>query len=257
MIDPVAFSIGPFDVRWYALAYIFGLLISVSFLVFLNKKRKVFKDNNLIYDFAFWMFLIGVFIGGRLGYVLFYNLPYYIQNPAKIFAVWEGGMSFHGGMIMSVIVALFLAKKHKIDRLKMADLLVVPGAFATVLPRIANFINRELVGRPVENPNWEWMGVDFGDGILRYPSQLFQSAGALLFFLIILFIYTRNPKKGVTFFSYFIVYGVIRIVLEFWRQPDEQIGFLFNYFSLGQFLSLAMVVFGVVGVLVVRSKKTN
>jgi len=255
LIDPVAFSIGPFSVHWYALAYIFSLMICVNILIQLNKKRQIFKNNEQILDFAFWIFLIGVFGGGRLGYILFYNLPFYLENPLKIFAVWEGGMSFHGGMIVSVIVALLLAKKNKMDLFKTADLLIVSASFATVLTRIANFINGELYGRVIESSQWEWLGVDFGDGLLRYPSQLFQSAGALIFFLIMLFIYTRNPKKGVTLFSYFAVYGVIRIILEFWREPDAQIGFLFGGITMGQLLSVLMVLVGVVGVGVMGRRK--
>ncbi len=256
MIDPVAFSIGPISVRWYALAYLAGLAISIVIMTGLNKKRKIFKDNNQIFDFAFWIFLLGVFLGGRLGYILFYNFSFYLDNPSKIFAIWEGGMSFHGGMIMSTIVALIMAKKHKIEVFKLADFLVVPGALATALPRVANFINQELYGRVIENPSWEWIGFNFGDGLLRYPSQLFQSLGAVVLFLIMLTIYNRKPKTGVTFFSYFIFYGLIRIIIEFWRQPDDHIGFiLFNYFSLGQLLSLGMVLFGVGGILVLKGRE--
>lgn len=247
MIDPVAFSIGPLAVRWYGLAYAGGLLLSIWILTVLNKKRKVFKDNNQIFDFLFWIFLLGVLLGGRLGYVIFYNLPYYIGYPSKILAVWEGGMSFHGGMIGSAIVAYFLARKHKIDLVKMMDILVIPGALATALPRIANFINRELYGRIIENPDWRWLGVDFGDGALRFPSQLFQSAGAVLLFLIMLYLFGLKPKKGMLTASYFVLYGLIRFVIEFWREPDAQIGFLFGFLTLGQLLSLGMSIAGIAG----------
>ena len=247
MISPIAFSIGPISVHWYGIAYATSLLICVGIVILLNKKRNVFKDNNQILDFMFWIFLLGVLMGGRLGYVLFYNLPYYFENPAKILAIWQGGMSFHGGMLASVGVAYYLARKYKLDIIGMMDMLVVPGALATALPRIANFINRELYGRAVESAGWKWIGMDFGDGVLRFPSQLFQSAGAVILFLVMLFIYSRKPKKGVTLFSYFIGYGLIRIILEFWRQPDAQIGFLFGWLTLGQLLSLGMVVAGLIG----------
>jgi phosphatidylglycerol:prolipoprotein diacylglycerol transferase len=254
MIDPVALKIGPLSIHWYGIAYATSLLICLLILVKLNKKARVFKDKNQIFDFLFWIFLIGVLLGGRLGYVLFYNLPYYLANPAKIIAVWEGGMSFHGGLIGSLIVAYILAKKYKINLVKMMDLMVVPGALATALPRIANFINRELYGRVIESESWKWLGVDFGDGHLRFPSQLFQSAGAVALFLIMLFLYSRKPKKGVLLFSYLTLYGAIRIFLEFWRQPDEQIGFLFGFFSLGQLLSLAMLIAGLAGLYYVKKK---
>lgn len=254
MLDPIAFHIGPLAVRWYGIAYATSLLVSLWILTIMNRKQPVFKDNNQIFDFLFWIFLLGVLLGGRLGYVLFYNLPYYTANPGKIIAVWEGGMSFHGGMLASVIVAYVLARKHKIDIVKMMDMLVVPGALATALPRIANFINRELYGRVVESARWEWLGMDFGDGLLRFPSQLFQSAGAVLLFLIMLYLWSRKPKKGVLLFSYFALYGALRIILEFWRQPDAQLGFLFGGVTMGQILSGLMLGVGISGLFYLRKR---
>ncbi|MBU1682883.1 prolipoprotein diacylglyceryl transferase, partial [Patescibacteria group bacterium] len=234
MLDPIAFSIGPLSIHWYGISYGVGLILGIWILTLLNKKRLTFKDNNQIFDFAFWIFLIGVIVGGRLGYVLFYNLPYFIQNPAKIFAVWDGGMSFHGGLILSIIVAYLFCRRQKISFLSVADIAVIPGALALVFTRLANFVNRELVGRVIESPKWEWLGVDFGDGLLRFPSQLFQSFNALLLFLILLLIFRRKPKKGVLLFSYLALYGLLRFVAEFWRAPDSQIGFIWTYFTLGQ-----------------------
>lgn len=244
MISPIAFSVGPLNIHWYGLTYAVSLLISLWILTIMNKKKRVFKDNNQIFDFLFWIFLLGVIVGGRLGYVIFYNFPYYISNPDKIIAVWEGGMSFHGGMLGSGLVSYFLAKKNKIKIISLLDMLVVPGALATAIPRIANFINRELYGRVIENESFKWMGVDFGDGMLRYPSQLFQSAEAIVLFLIMLFIYSKKPAKGVLLFSYLTLYGGIRFFIEFWRQPDPQIGFLFGFLTLGQLLSLVMLIAG-------------
>lgn len=195
MIDPIAFHIGPLAVRWYGIAYAVSLSLCLWILTVLNKKRPVFKDNNQIFDFVFWIFLLGVLIGGRLGYVLFYNLPYYIEYPARIFALWEGGMSFHGGLIGTALVALYLGRKYKLDLLKMTDLMATAGSIATALPRVANFINRELFGRVIESARWNWMGVDFGDGLLRYPSQLFQSAEAVIVFLIMLLIFPVKPPQ--------------------------------------------------------------
>ena len=249
MIDPIALQLGPLAIRWYGIAYALSLMISLGLLILLNKKRPVFKNNQQILDFVFWIFLIGVLLGGRLGYVLFYNLPYYIEHPAKIIAIWEGGMSFHGGVLASAMVALYLAKKYKLELLSLLDLIAVPTALTTALPRIANFINRELYGRVIESENWKWLAIDFGDGLLRFPSQLFQSAGAVLLFFILLFIYSRKPKKGMVVMSYLVFYGLIRFTLEFWRQPDAQIGFLFKYFSLGQLLSLLMTLIGMVGLI--------
>lgn len=255
MINPIAFQIGPFAVHWYGISYGVGLLLGIWILDLLNKKRKVFKDVNQIIDLAFWVFLIGVILGGRLGYVLFYNLSYYLENPAKIIAIWEGGMSFHGGLIASLIVGYFFCKKHKIKYFDLADLGVIPGALALTFTRLANFVNRELVGRPIQNSDWDWMGVDFGDGILRYPSQIFQSISAFVLFLILIFIFTRKPKKGALLFSYLMFYGVMRFIIELWREPDSQIGFIFTYFTLGQLLSFLMFLVGIGGLFWIRKRR--
>lgn len=247
MIDPIALEIGPFAIRWYGISYAVGLFVGIWILSQLNRKRKAFKDTNQIFDFAFWLFLVGVIVGGRLGYVLFYNLPYFLENPAKSIAIWEGGMSFHGGLFASIAVAYFFFKKHKINFWDAADLAVIPGALALTFTRAANFVNRELVGRVVENPDWHWIGVDFGDGLLRFPSQLFQSASAFLQFLILLFIFTKKPKRGVLVFSYFFMNGLFRFIIEFWREPDVQVGYILNFFTLGQLLSALVLGAGALG----------
>jgi len=252
MINPIALKIGPVTVHWYGISYAIGLLLSIWIVYLLNKKRKIFKDANQIFDLAFWVFLFGVILGGRLGYVLFYNLPFYLSHPAKIFAIWEGGMSFHGGLIATIAVIWFYCKKNKINFLSAGDIIVIPGALALTFTRLANFVNRELVGRPIENLNFKWMGVDFGDGILRYPSQLFQSASALLLFLILLFLYSKKTKKGVLVFSYIGLYGLFRFIEEFWRAPDPQVGFIWKYFTLGQMFSVLMILIGLIGVVFIR-----
>ncbi len=247
MIDPIAFNIGPLAVHWYGISYAVGLLLGIWILTKLNQKRKVFKDINQIFDFAFWFFVVGVILGGRLGYILFYNLSYYLENPISAFAIWEGGMSFHGGLIAASIMAYFFCKKYKIKFVDLADIAVIPGALALTFTRVANFINRELVGRVIENPRFEWMGVDFGDGMLRYPSQLFQAFAAFLLFLILSFIFSKKPKKGVLIYSYLTFYGLFRVIIEFWRAPDPQVGFILNTFTLGQLFSFAMMVIGLIG----------
>lgn len=255
MINPIALQIGPLSIHWYGIAYIVGLSIGIWILNVLNKKQKVFKDLNQIFDFAFWIFMAGVIVGGRLGYVLFYNLSYFLNNPAKIFAIWEGGMSFHGGFLACIIVGYFFFKKHKINYLKAADIILIPSALALMFTRLANFINRELYGRIIENSNWEWIGVDFGDGALRYPSQLFQSSAALLIFVILLIINSRKPKAGLLTFSYLMLYGLFRFVIEFLREPDVQIGFIWQFFTMGQLLSLLMLSVGLAGLLLRNTKR--
>ena len=251
-MDPIAFHIGPLPVHWYGIAYGIALIVGILIFIQLNKRRPILKNNDQIFDLAFWIFLIGVMLGGRLGYVLFYNLQYYIQNPTKIIAIWQGGMSFHGGLIAALIVGYFFCKKHKIDYLALGDLVVIPGALALTFTRIANFINGELIGRIIKNPNWEWLGVDFGDNVLRYPSQLFQSISALILFLILLLIFRQKPKKGVLFFSYLILYGAFRTITELWRAPDTQIGFIWQYLTMGQVFSFLMLVVGVIGLLLTK-----
>ncbi len=244
MIDPVAFTIGPFAVRWYGISYLVGLFVGILILQWLNKKKKVFKNDDQIFDFAFWLFILGVLIGGRLGYVGFYNLPYYIDNPGKIIAAWEGGMSFHGGLIGSLLVCYFYFKKHKINFIDAADLVVIPGALALTFTRLANFVNLELYGRVIENPSLQWMGVDFGDGMLRYPSQIFQSLSALILFFILLYLFLKNVKRGTLVLTYFILHGAARFLIEFIREPDSHLGFVLGNLTMGQLLALAQVILG-------------
>jgi len=244
MIDPVAFHLGPLAVRWYGIAYGVGLGLGILILQKLNQKRPVFAHKDQIYDVMFWVFLLGVIVGGRLGYVLFYNLPYYWARPLEIVEIWKGGMSFHGGLIGSLTVGYFYFKKHKINYLSAADLVVIPASLALVFGRLANFVNRELVGRVIESARWQFLGVDFGDGVLRWPSQLFAAGKDLLLFAILLAIFRKNPRRGTLTASFLMLYGTLRVLVEFFRAPDEQIGFLFHYFTLGQLLSLGMFVAG-------------
>jgi phosphatidylglycerol---prolipoprotein diacylglyceryl transferase len=247
MIDPIAFHIGPLSIHWYGIAYLVGLGLGYWILIRLNRTRKVLRDNDQIMDLLFWIFLIGVIVGGRLGYVLFYNLPFFLQNPLKIFAIWEGGMSFHGGLIGSALVGLWFCGKYKIDFWKAADLIVIPGALAQGIGRLGNFVNRELVGRAVGNHRWDFLGVDFGDGILRYPSQLFQFAEGILTFLILLLLFSKHPKKGTILFSYLVLNGLFRMITELWRAPDPQIGFIGGFLTLGQLFGFLVFAVGLIG----------
>ncbi len=236
--------------HWYGIAYAVGLGLSIWILTILNKKRCVFKNDEQIFDFVFWIFLGGILLGGRLGYVLFYNLSFYLEHPIEIPAVWKGGMSFHGGLIGTGVVTLWLNRKHKMDLLRLTDLIVVPAGLATGIGRLANFVNRELYGRVIENANWQWLGIDFGDGLLRYPSQLFQAGSEMLIFVILLLIFRKNPKKGILTFCYLMLYGLFRFLIEFFREPDTQIGYLFQFLTLGQLLSLGMVLVGMIGIFI-------
>ena len=248
MIDPIALQLGPISIHWYGIAYMLSLIFAIIIIWQLNKKRPVFKDKDQIFDFIFNVFLFGVILGGRLGYVLFYNFSNYLNNPLKIFAIWEGGMSFHGGLIASIIVTIWFCKKHKIKLMELGDLVIIPVPLAISIGRIGNFINGELVGRVIKNEKWMWLGE-------RYPSQLFQSISSFIVFLFLLFVYSKKPKTGMVFFGYLALHGFARFITEFWRAPDEQIGFLMQYFTLGQFFSLVMIIVGIVGVIRVNLNK--
>lgn len=243
-MNPVAFQLGPLSVRWYGLLYGAALISALFILKWLNARRPVFKNNDQLFDLVFWIFLIGVIAGGRLGYVLFYNLSYFIEYPLKIPALWEGGMSFHGGLIGSVLIAWFFCRQHKIPFLATADLFAVPAALAQGIGRFGNLINRELMGRAIENPRWEWLGMDFGDGLLRFPSPVFQAAALFLLAGILLFLFPRTVKTGTLFSAYLILSGLFRFITEFWRAPDPQIGFIGGFFTLGQLLALAVTAAG-------------
>ncbi len=253
MIDPIALHIGPLSIHWYGILYLIGLFLGYFILIQLNKRRPVFKTNEQILDLLFWIFLLGVVVCGRLGYVLFYDLPFFLQNPSKILALWEGGMSFHGGLIGTALVSVWFCRKHKIDFLSVADLVVIPGALAQGIGRLGNFINHELVGRPIANSQWNFLGIDNGDGILRYPSQLFQSAEGALTFLILLALFSAHPKKGTLLSAYLILNGLFRVASENFRTPDAQIGLLFGFVTLGQILGFLVLVAGLAGLRIFRN----
>jgi phosphatidylglycerol:prolipoprotein diacylglycerol transferase len=242
MIDPVIFKVGFLSVRWYSVAYIIGIVVGWCLLKYFNKKEKLFDVKKVEDDFFFYA-IMGIIIGGRLGYVLFYNPFFYFSNLTEIFKVWKGGMSFHGGAI-GVIVAFYLvSKKYSIDSLSLLDLVATVVPVGLFFGRIANFINQELYGRKTDSI----FGVVFDgtDGIPRHPSQLYEafSEGFLLFcILFYLAKYTNSLKhKGQNGGVFLLGYGIARFFIEFFREPDEQIGYLLTYFTLGQFLCLPMI----------------
>ncbi len=253
--DPVALSIGPLGIRWYSLAYIFGILISIYWLSYCNKKEKILSDQaseNII----IWV-VLSIMIGGRLGYVLFYNFNYFLSNPLEIIAFWHGGMSFHGGLI-GIICGLWLfCKKYKINYFKLTDKISVIAPTGLFLGRIANFINLELYGR-ITYSNF---GVIFPntDGLPRHPSQLYEAffEGLLSFtILILLYKYTKISKKiGALSGLFLIMYGAFRILIENFREPDFHIGLFVNFISMGQILSLPLILTGII--IIIKSRKIS
>lgn len=245
-IDPIALSLGPLEIRWYALAYLAGFIGGwkyAGWLADLDPGRRPNREDtdNLLP----WM-VLGVILGGRLGYVLFYNLPYYIENPLHIPFIWEGGMSFHGGLLGVVLVCLSYARFHKFSPLALGDLIAPVVTIGLFFGRIANFINGELFGRVTTVP---W-AVDFpyGGGLPRHPSQLYEAflEGIVLF--AVLFYLARKPEvrraPGFLIGVFVIGYALSRFLVEFVREPDPQIGLILDYFTLGQILCLPMILAG-------------
>jgi phosphatidylglycerol:prolipoprotein diacylglycerol transferase len=253
-IDPVAIAIGPFAVRWYALAYLAGVFVGAAYATTLLGKPQLWADDRppfpapAIWDFAFWA-VIGIVAGGRVGYVLFYNLPYYLSDPGQIVALWDGGMSYHGGMAGLMVAMWLFVKAHKGRVLSGFDLL---GAIATIglfLGRVANFINAELYGAPTYLP-WGVVFPTDPDQVPRHPSQLYEALleGVVLFVLIhIATTRLRALKRpGLVAGLFGIGYAVSRIFVEFFRLPDVQIGYLFGgWLTMGMVLSLPILVAGI------------
>jgi phosphatidylglycerol---prolipoprotein diacylglyceryl transferase len=249
-IDPILFQIGPFAIRWYALAYIAGLLLGWRYLMRLavtdyiwGGKAPFTKDQAD--DLLLWAAL-GVILGGRLGYVLFYNPAFYFSNPGDIIAVWNGGMSFHGGFLGVVLAIYLFARKHKIPLWSLADGAAAVAPIGILFGRLANFINSELWGRTTDAP---W-GVIFPTGgpLPRHPSQLYEGLleGVLLF--LVLRYLTHHTKAlsqpGIIAGTFFVGYGLSRIFVEFFREPDAHIGYLLGPITQGMVLTVPMILIG-------------
>jgi len=244
-IDPVLIEFGPFAIRWYALAYIVGLLVGWRYMRVLAKgsPRPIALPD--IDDFVVWATL-GVIIGGRLGYVLFYNLEYYAENPFAALEVWKGGMSFHGGLIGVIGATLIFVRRRKVQFLPFADLVACAAPIGLFLGRIANFINGELYGRVTDVP-WA-MVFPRGGPEARHPSQLYEAGleGLVLFALLYLLwrITGIRQRPSTLVGTFFAGYGLARTTVELFRQPDAHIGFLLGGTTTGQWLSVPMVVLG-------------
>ena len=248
MLDPIAFQVGPFAIRWYGIAYILGFVFAAFVLFRVSKRWKLRIDADSVLTIMLCV-IIGVILGGRLGYVLFYGDGYYLQHPGKILAFNEGGMSFHGGLI-GVLVSLAVAAKFThIPYLTLTDLGAIAVPVGLFFGRCANFINGELWGAPTDLP---W-GVAFGGAageVMRHPYQLYEALleGVVLF--AIMFVLSRKtpPRPRGTFGGLFLMlYGTFRFLVEFIREPDVQLGYLWGgWLTMGQLLSIPLIVAGVV-----------
>lgn len=253
-IDPIALQLGPLVIRWYALSYIAGILLAYFYIGELNKKYPYFNEKAR--DDLVTYAVLGIVLGGRIGYVFFYNLEYFIENPIDAFKIWHGGMSFHGGLLGIFVAFWLFARRHKLTWLRIMDYLAAATPIGLCLGRIANFINGELYGRVTEQP---W-GMIFPDGgpLPRHPSQLYQAfcEGLMLFIILYLLIhFTRIMKfEGAVGGAFLAGYGIARFIVEFFRMPDVQIGFVYGgWLSMGQLLCTPMIIAGIW--LILRSKR--
>jgi phosphatidylglycerol---prolipoprotein diacylglyceryl transferase len=244
--DPVAFSIGPLSVRWYGLMYLVGFAMAYLLGRYRIKRAMAGRVTVAILDDVLFFVVLGVILGGRLGYVLFYKPGYYFQHPLDILAVWQGGMSFHGGFLGVLLAIWYLARKHQIRWLEMTDFVAPLIPLALAAGRLGNFINGELYGRVTDVP-WGMVFSSPGAGPApRHPSQLYEFALEGLTLFAILWVFTMRPRPvGAASGVFLVGYGVLRFVAEFFREPDDFLGFLALGLTMGQWLSAPMIVIGV------------
>ena len=252
--DPVLVHIGPFAVRWYALAYIVGILLGWVYARVLIRNERLWGGNSSMNlppmtlidfdDFVVWVTL-GIILGGRIGYVLFYNFPLFSAHPIEIVQLWKGGMSFHGGFTGCVVAVVLFARKRGIPILSLGDITCAVGPIGLFLGRIANFINGELWGRPADVP---WAMVFPGGGPLpRHPSQLYEATLEGLVLLVVLALLIRMgalKRPGLIVGSFACFYAIARSTCEFFREPDAQLGFLWGEATMGQLLSIPLFIAG-------------
>ena len=242
------FSIFSLEIRWYALSYIFGLILGQIYLKNIIKLShyKGFIQEKHIESFLLWA-MLGIIIGGRLGYVVFYNFHYYITNPHMIFYVWQGGMSFHGGLIGIILVSFLYAKSHKIRFLALMDLICLAAPIGIFLGRISNFLNGELWGRKSELP-WSLVFKCAGPDS-RHPSQIYEAfLEGLCIFVILYYCISKAKflnKPGRIAGLFCILYGMARIFVEFFREPDRHIGAIYYNYTMGMILSIPLIILGI------------
>src|SRR5215510_8925253 len=254
VFDPVAISLGPIAIRWYALAYIGGIVLGWVYARALIKSEKLWGGPAPIApvqldDFILWV-TIGIILGGRTGYVLFYNPGFFIQNPSAIFKLWEGGMSFHGGFLGCVAAVMLFALRNRISILSLGDITTAVAPIGILLGRIANFIKGELWGREADaSVPWRMIFPDDPLHLFRHPSQLYEAAleGALLFAILAVMIRMGALKRpGLILGSFITIYALARITGEFFREPDPQLGFLWGGLTMGMLLSVPTIIAGVI-----------
>lgn len=256
-IDPVALSFGPLVIRWYALSYLVGIVLGWRYCLKYSKDPGSSPDAQSVDDFLTWA-VLGIIIGGRLGYVFFYQPLLFLEKPLDIFMVWKGGMSFHGGMVGVLTAMVIFSKRRAIPLLNLTDIICSAAPIGLFFGRLANFINGELYGRHTKLP---W-GVVFPDGsnLPRHPSQIYEAVLEGLVLFVILHIMIRTPrlrkKRGLISGSFLIGYGLFRSLVEFVREPDEQLGFIGGIITMGQVLCIPMIVAGIALIIFSNTKSS-
>ena len=248
-LNPVIFDFGILSLRWYSLSYLVGIIFGwwygKKIIYFINNRYKTNYNLNL-YDDYITVVIVSIIIGGRLGYVLFYNLIYFLSNPIEIFYIWNGGMSFHGWLLGLIIGTIIFSKKKGFDKLVLLDVVACVAPVGIFFGRLANFINGELYGKPSDLP-WAviFPSIDFQP---RHPSQIYEAVleGVLLFLIMNFLIKKISFKKGKCAALFLVFYSLFRIIAEIFREPDLQIGYIFSYISMGSFLSFLMFGSGIV-----------
>ena len=243
-IDPVLIRFGPIAVRWYGLMYVLGLTAAFFLIKARAARRNVVLPVNDLHDLILYA-AIGVILGGRLGYTLFYNLPYYLDHPVKLFAVWEGGMSFHGGLIGVIIAGYIFCRTKGYPFYILADLATPTAPIGLGLGRLGNFINGELFGRPTDVSWCMVFDASGGGPMCRHPSQLYEALlEGVLLFAVVMLVDRRLYPPGVLFWTFITGYAACRIFVEFFREPDAHLGLFGGVISMGQILSLPMLLLG-------------
>ena len=247
--DPVAFNIFSLEIRWYSLSYIFGIIFG-----WLYCKKRLIKNDSFqeLFDNYIFYLILGIILGGRLGYVLIYNLNYYFSNPFEILMIWQGGMSFHGALIGIILATFIFSMKNKISTFYFLDLVALSAPIGIFFGRIANFINSELYGRESD----VFWSVKFllVDNLNRHPSQIYEAIfEGLILFIILNFLISRDDKKDGYVSAFFLIfYSIFRFLIEFTREPDAHIGLILFNLSMGQLIS---IIFLLLGISIWKSKK--
>ena len=244
-IDPIIFSLGFVDIRWYSMAYIGAFLIGIYLIKYFNNKHINIIQNKIIDEFFIWA-VSSVILGGRIGYVIFYQMENFIQNPIYLFYIWRGGMSFHGGLLGMMIAIYLFSKKNNLNFFTLSDLVSLVAPIGIFFGRIANFINIELIGKVTNFP----LAIIYPtiDNYPRHPSQLYEAFfEGIILFIILVFIFNKkklNKNSGFVSGYFLLIYGILRFLIEYLREPDQHIGLIFNLFSMGQILCIPIIFFG-------------